>query len=489
MLEFIKHPNRFSTRVGKALDFHSNPTSAITWLTAIVSVLFSLTSSLKHALFLSSAWDMGIFDQAVYLISQGQAPISSYMGFHVLADHAAFILYPLALLYKIHVDIHWLFVTQAIALASGVIPTWKLAQHAGLSVSQSKWVILTYLLYPVLFSGNQFHFHPEVFAVPGLLWAIWAAQTRKIWLFCAAIVVILSCKEVLSLTVLAMGIWLWRFENRRKYGLIAIVMGLAWFVIATQLIIPSFGGASAEIGRHLYRYGPLGNSFSQLAVNAVTKPWLVLRFLITRSNVMYLFRMSLPVAWALTPQTIAPMLSAVPCIFLNLLSVSPAQKSLIYQYSLPVLPFVIMTVIAAFKGNYGWVTKKRVVLGCLISGFVLFSAVRTFDGYFRVIDNWQAKREAIALVPPKASVLSGMDIAPHLSQRANVKTATIAFDASEALDLAKVPDYEAVLLDMRHTDYTAPPEFVAQVLQKVQTDDRFELKYQRDDVHLFLRKP
>jgi hypothetical protein len=95
MLDLIKYPNR----INKALDFYTTSISSTLWLTASISVLFFLTSSLKHVLFLSSAWDMGIFDQAVYLISQGQEPISSFMRFHVLGDHAAFILYPLALLH------------------------------------------------------------------------------------------------------------------------------------------------------------------------------------------------------------------------------------------------------------------------------------------------------------------------------------------------------------------------------------------------------
>lgn len=486
MLDFI--PTRVSTRVNKALDFDSRPISAALYLTIAVSILFFLTSSLKHAVFLSSAWDMGIFDQAVYLISQGLTPISSFMGFHVLGDHAAFILYPLALLYKIHVNIHWLFLTQAIALASGIIPTLKLAQHAGLTVSQSKWVVLTYLLYPVLFSKNQFHFHPEAFAIPALLWAIWAAQTRKIGLFCLAIALALSCKAVLSLTVLAMGVWLWKFEHRRQYGLIAIAVGLVWFVVSTQMIIPYFGGQSAEIGRHLYRYGGLGNSFSEVAMNAITKPWLLIDQLVSRDNIKYLGRLTLPILWAVSPQTIAPVIGAVPTILLNLLSVSPAQKLLMYQYSLPVLPFVVMVVIAAFKRNHSWARKKRLVLVCLIIGFLGFSAIRSFDQYVRVLDNWQAKREAIALVPQKASVLATMDLVPHLSQRPNINALTLPFDAAAGIELANVPNYEAVLIDVRHTVYMSPPEFLNQVIVQLQADDRFDLKYQRDDIYLFLKK-
>ena len=40
-----------------------------------------------------------------YLVNQGLPPTSSILGFHLLGDNAAFILYPIALLYKTHSDV------------------------------------------------------------------------------------------------------------------------------------------------------------------------------------------------------------------------------------------------------------------------------------------------------------------------------------------------------------------------------------------------
>ena len=66
-------------------------------IAAIATVVLFFFSSLRHILFKSGAYDLGIFDQAVYLISQREVPISSLMGFHILGDHAAWILYLLAI--------------------------------------------------------------------------------------------------------------------------------------------------------------------------------------------------------------------------------------------------------------------------------------------------------------------------------------------------------------------------------------------------------
>ena len=90
------------------------PTSLILLITTSAVVLLGC-SSLRHALFQSNAFDLGLFNQAIYLINQGKKPFVSLAGFHFIGDHAALALYPLALLYKICHNVHWLFALQAIS--------------------------------------------------------------------------------------------------------------------------------------------------------------------------------------------------------------------------------------------------------------------------------------------------------------------------------------------------------------------------------------
>ena len=82
--------------------------------------VYTLASSLRHFWFQSSSWDLGIFDQAVYLISQGQNPFSSLLGFHILGDHGALVLYPIGYLSKIFNSTYFLFFLQGIALSSSI---------------------------------------------------------------------------------------------------------------------------------------------------------------------------------------------------------------------------------------------------------------------------------------------------------------------------------------------------------------------------------
>ena len=225
----------------------------LVYLISISSIILFIASSVRHALFQSTAFDLGIFDNGVYLISQGKTPYVTFRELNILGDHAAWILYPIALLYKIYPNVHWLFAVQAIALSLAALPTWYLAKLEGLKESQANTIALVYLLYPLIFNINLFDFHPEVIAISAILWAVLAARLNKLLWFCVAITIILGCKAVLALTVIAMGIWWLIWEKKRLYGIIAVVAGLSWFIIATQIIIPHFSGQeAAAVGRYTF---------------------------------------------------------------------------------------------------------------------------------------------------------------------------------------------------------------------------------------------
>ncbi|MCL1492565.1 MAG: DUF2079 domain-containing protein [Pseudanabaena sp. Salubria-1] len=323
-----------------------NPVSILVILYTLVLFFFS---SLRHSLFQSRAWDLGIFDQGVYFISQDLAPKSSFLDFHILADHAAFILYPLSVFYKIYPDVHWLLLVQAIALSSGSIPVFKLAIQQGLSNNQGYLLSFIYTLSPLIFNVNLFDFHPDVISVPFFLWSILFAREGMTLFFCLTLVIILSCKAVFALTVIAMGVWLIIFEKRKLMGLIAIFTGMTWLIFATQIVIPLFGGDLASTVRHIGRkYGSLGNSYSEIFLNLFLKPDLFLKKIFSIDNFVYLLLLFAPFIWCLKNTNLSPLLVATPTIVMSILSDDPDQRYLSNQYPLPILPFLMLIAISSF---------------------------------------------------------------------------------------------------------------------------------------------
>ena len=499
----------------------SQPPSSLVWAIATAAAIFFLCSSLRHALFQSTAFDLGIFDQAIYLIGKNQTPFSSLMGIHILGDHAAVIYYPLALLYKIYPDVHWLLLVQAVALSLGAWPSWSLARLAGLNQEQSRAIAFIYLLYPVVFNINLFDFHPEVIALPAILAAILAARLNKIVWFCTAILLVLSCKAVLSLTVVAMGLWLFFCEKKQRCGAIALLLGAAWFLIASQKIIPFFSGSEvAGVGRYSY----LGNSVLEIIINLILKPQLVLGKILSFDTFKYLFILTLPVIWLLLPfsgklrlQYLTALIPAIPTLLINILSDLPFQRSLAYQYSVPIIPFLLLAVIAkaetrnrAEKKEYKadkqqsltsvtleefpyiklanfripqlWlgIQWPRAMITWSLIMFLLLGEYKDFYLYLNRLDTWQATREAVAQVQPQSSILTDNRLAPHFAHRPIVK---LLSQISAQTNLA---EFKYILLNLRHP-WPDTEKIGDSLANKLKISPDFQLTYQKNEVLLFKR--
>lgn len=442
----------------------------------ISTIILFISSTLRHELFNSSG-DLAFFDQGIYLISQGKTPISSIIGFHALADHAAWILYFLALLYKIYPSVYWLFAVQSFALGLGALPTYLLALQAGLEKTQALAMMAVYLLYPVVYNSNLCDFHPDVIAVPALLTAIFAARTKRIIWFCISIILVLACKAVLSLTVAAMGVWLLFFEKRRLYGAIALFSGTAWFLIANELIIPFFGGEAALLNRHLYRYSYLGNSFSETVQILLSHPEVIFKNIFSSINLEYLVSLIAPILWGLKPQYMLPLIGAIPCIALNILADHPSQKNLVLHYSLAALPFLMVAIIASLASGKTWIKQNRVIIIWSLVGFLVLGKWGLFTSrYLRNVDNWQATKDAIALIKTPDSVFTTDIITPHLTHRELI---SFKYNPKE------LNNYHYILLNLRHPGWAASAEDYQNLYNQLQTQPEFKLQYQRDDVYLF----
>ncbi|WP_417033350.1 DUF2079 domain-containing protein [Dolichospermum circinale] len=451
----------------------------ISKIIGISALILFVSSIIRHELFNSSG-DLAFFDQTVYLVSQGKPPISSVLGFHILADHAAWILYPIALLYKIYPHVYWLFAVQSIALSLGAFPTYLLAIQAGLKENQAIAIVIVYLLYPVLYNSNLCDFHPDTIAVPAILTAVLAARKGKLIWFCISVLIVLGCKAVLSLTVVAMGVWLLFFEKRRLYGVIAIISGIAWFLIANKIIIPFFGSEATLVNRHFYRYSYLGKSFSETLQIFLSQPQIIFSHIFTLINLEYLFFLLAPIIWSLIPKYMTPLIGAIPCIALNILADHASQKNVILHYSLPTIPFLIFALIASIAANKAWIKPRKVIILWSLFWFLFLGKWGFFmSKYLNFVDNWQATRQAISLIKTQNSVLTTDVITPHLTHRQEIN-----FKYS----INELNKFHYILLNTRHPGWGGTREDYHNLRNELKKRSDFNLQYQRDDVYLFVQQ-
>jgi uncharacterized membrane protein len=230
---------------------------------------------------------------------------------------------------------------------------------------------------------------------------------------------------------------------------------------------------------------------------------------LTGANLTYLIFLVLPLIWGLSPRYFTSLIPAIPALTLNLLADYQPQKDLVHQYSLPILPFLLLTVIASLSAGKGglrnprrikqkpvfWAklrrfrgcyrTRKRVslpigIIVWIIVAFLAFGKSGYFAGkYLDSLDTLAPTREAIALVKTEGGVLTNSAIAPHLTHRVLVK---LASDGSQSLDLNQ---FDYVLLNKRHPGWQSSPELITDFLERLKKNPKFNLNYEKEDVFLF----
>jgi len=460
------------------------------------TVLFAV-STWRHWAQHSTAFDLGVYDQVLYLMSRGESPISSFLGFHILGDHVAVAVYPLAILYAVYPTVLWLFAVQAACLAAGVWLTWRMARAYDVPDNMAQALAVAYVMHPVVYNLNLFDFHPDVLALPGFLAVLIAAKENRTALFVASTLWILACKAPFSLTVVALGAWLLIFERKRRLGAFATIAGSAWFLTTTQLVIPRLSGGEA-LG--VSRFAYLGDSVFSVMAGVALHPGRVLDQVVSVPTIGYLFLLAIVFVCWVSPRNLIVLLPAVPTVLMNVLGVDPQQRTLGYQYSLPVLPFLLLAVARSLSSSDR--TLDTVLVGSISQGrasgwrespwrprvlivwaTLMLAWLGRWSGTAEQLSRpvtWEAVREGVAQLPDGASVLTDNRLAPQLTHRVEV------YLVAEELPW-EPPDVDYALLDLTEpwSDSREVAEHIAEALTE---DDRYELLSKNEGVHVFRRR-
>ncbi len=420
------------------------------------AVMFSC-AAFRHGAFQSTAFDLGIFDQALWKLSHGEGPFSTLMGMNIFSDHGAFILYPLSLLYRAVASPYALLAVQSLSLALGAAPLVALARAYGLSAPQQALCALVYLLHPAVLSASLFDFHPETIGVP-LIPALFllALQRRYAAAFVAA-AAIMCCKEVLALTVAAIGICLF-LRGQRAFGLTLAAISIAWFVFVTQALMPGLPGGAPP--NAFLRYSFLGETLPDKLQTILFRPDVVMAHSRPFAASCYVALLFLPCPWVLGRRSAFLLIALAPTVLLNAFSSFDLQRSLRLHYSLPAIPVLGLMAIERLRHSVefpAWLTPRRAVAWCAacLAVPLLAQNIRQF-GLYPVA--WAPRgdplrfEEAVRAVPDGARVLASRHMVPHLSHRAFIHVIDPARHPSQPAGPAPWADYECVVVDTTATE-------------------------------------
>jgi uncharacterized membrane protein len=447
---------------------------ALVWLLIIsFSVLYSWLGVLRHRSFGSSAMDMGYTDQVLWNTIRGRLfrfstlegaridlPLEQFRRTDILlAYHVELLLLPISLLYLLPGGPISLILLQAVGVALGAWPAYRLAAEHLDSRFAGVVIALAYLLAPATEGAVLADFHAVSLTASLLLFAFYAAHRHRFDSFFVFILLALFAKEDISLLVAGIGLYLWLFRGQRRVGLSTAAIGLGWFLLCMAVILPTFNGL--ESSPFLHRLAIFGPTLEASLDNWLRDPALLLRWLGRREIVAYLGGL---LASAGFLSLFAPhvLTLTAPVAAVNVLSTWSWTYSEGEHYSASLVPLIIISAtygmarLSRWLGDSDWlrVSPRRVVIG--LSCWVLVVSVRHHraigvsplaETYHpaQVTAHHRLGHKLLAEIPPEAPLSAQSNLYPHLSHR------------QRAYFYPAINDAEYVVLDVTSSSYPLTP--------------------------------
>ena len=410
------------------------PRLAAALLAALAAAGYSGISLYRHFHFASNAFDLAVQDQTVWGYSRLELIHNTVLDIpNLLGDHFNPILMVLAPFMWLWDSAGVLLVAQAILLALAGVPIYlwgerELGPVGGLAFEAA------YLLFWGVLAGVIYDFHHVAFAVPAISLALYATLTRRDLLLVPAVIVAMLTREDITLTLIALGLYIVVVQRRWVLGAALAAINVLWAALLLGVIIPALGGGVAY--RH-WTYLALGSGPTTAIGYVVQHPVETIRLLFNSPAKVRVWVGSF-LAFALLPLASPLMLVALPSFLERFWSSSPNFWSFHFQYSMlpaPILTFAAIDTCA----RVGRLLKGRLAVGgkilpavalvtSVVMTFVLVRPLAEVTTYLP--DSRVAQIQAcLNTIPRDASVAASNTLVPHLSHRAVIYVISLRSDA------------------------------------------------------------
>ncbi len=312
-------------------------------------------------------FDLGIHDQAVWLLSRGHWPFVTISGNNYFGDHLSWIMFVFVPLYWIVPSAKVLLVAQSLALGLAGIPAFLVARLKLRSEWLACGIAWVYFLNPYIGWANTEQFHPDVFEVVLIFLAFLFVLRRRWRLFLVMVTLAMLVKEDVPILIFGIGVWIAVLFNRRV-GIFTAALSALWLFVNFRFLIPmlsSSGSLAGYVSMHAGRipFGGLRGFMRTL----VTKPWRVVSAFFGGGRSVYYLQVLGPLGFLpfLSPSTLVAVI--LPLVA-NGLSTFGYQHMIKYHYGTLVVPALL---VAAIFGLVHGTPRVRKIL----VGFMLVTAV------------------------------------------------------------------------------------------------------------------
>lgn len=457
---------------GENSDLGDRSAMIIVAVFAVVSFgLTAATGIVRHRIFLTSDFDLGIFDQMFYFMGRGEAPVTTSVGYamnHMLEIHFSPILYLLVPFDKLRPSAETLILLQSLFVSLAAIPLYRLARHHGLGQKIAVLLTIGFLLQPGIFGGQLKDFH-EIKLLPFFFLSFvyfferdensgrfFSIQTT------AFFILTLVVKEDAAIYLIAYLVSaLFRSEPARKKAFVLIAAAALYFIVVTTFIL----GAESDFS---YRYRGLipdgvDRSLSALGKVLFTSPFAILTRTFTPEKLALYALMFAPLAFLplLGIRKLKNLSLMLPFVAFNLLQDIEWQAIDSQYFMGPVSCFMIIviselkTIRRPAKRNY---FAALIALTALL--FTLSVHLPKSDYFKKHVQDGVVYAELeseLKKVPSELSASGASHFYSHLSRRAEIYPTAFEYETDViAIDLrdSKVPGlYNRVLTLIEDSGY------------------------------------
>jgi uncharacterized membrane protein len=407
---------------------------------AIMILCYTVTLSCftvqRHRTYASSAFDLGIYSQALWSTLHGKLLYETpdlFLSESFFGVHFSPILLFLVPLYAFYPSPEVLLVLQSLILALAALPLYKLACNVLHNKRLSLAVATLYLLYPPLHASNFYDFHIHSF-LPLFFIASAYYLLQKRWLKGAVFIILsLLTIEVAAVFTAAIGLYLLvRFRRENAICLIVpivILLGSAIVFRFSLEVISSFNKKAPFIEGGIDWFPHLGKSPGEILVNvfslhvieAISYNWW--------AKLVYWLMLLFPLRFTplLSPTELILLL---PWFIITLLTDHASFYTVGWQYNVFITPFLFISLIYVLNK---FSQRRRTLLIELViltsTSLALYSPLSlvarritpllqlTGAAYapFGSNAHVDALNKILLLVPSNASILTQNNIFPHIA--------------------------------------------------------------------------
>ncbi len=214
----------------------------------VLSVLYSILSILRHNHFQSGAFDLGLYDQAIWKFGHFLGAYNTVKDRIIFGDHFVLTLPIFGILFYLWDNVRMLLIVQATVIATSAIPIFLIARKRLSSEFAAICVAITYSLFYGIQYGVYFDFHPIIIGVAIISWLAYFWEYDKKVLFWITFIIGLLTQENMGIAIAGLAAI---YFFRKKYWKQAILVGI--FGISYSLLSMKVAALFSPVG---YQYWP-----------------------------------------------------------------------------------------------------------------------------------------------------------------------------------------------------------------------------------------